>query len=208
METSVSAISPLAPITIIPNNAFQSVAISCNWGDNYTMDIEAIFNAIVDFLNTYGTVATAIVLLAVIWRIIRWARGVVPLAVRAGNIRGSKFAVFAKGDKYDELVSSLDTTRLYNKKSFFKVATVNDMDIAEGKQIFIVNWEDWSDDIQKILDKKTTKTGVVIYAKPGIIPRPTMDMLQTCNFVTVTNFRGRLITDLLSMALTIRYAKK
>tara|TARA_B100000378_G_scaffold278318_1_gene281092 strand:- start:12740 stop:13258 length:519 start_codon:yes stop_codon:yes gene_type:complete len=172
------------------------------------MNVEAVFNAIVSFLNAYGAVATAIVLLTVIWRIIRWARGVVPLALRAGNIRGNKFAIFAKGDKYDELVASLDTTRLYNKKSFFKVASVNDMDTADGKQIFIVNWEDWGDDIQKILDKKTTKTGVVIYAKPGAIPHDTMDMLQTNNFVTVTNFRGRLITDLLSMSLTIRYAKR
>ena len=116
------------------------------------MNVEAVFNAIVSFLNAYGAVATAIVLLTVIWRIIRWARGVVPLALRAGNIRGNKFAIFAKGDKYDELVASLDTTRLYNKKSFFKVASVNDMDTADGKQIFIVNWEDWGDDIQKILD--------------------------------------------------------
>lgn len=201
-------ISPLALITIISNNTLLTVAILCNRVNNYTMDIEAIFNAIVNFLNTYSTGATALVFIVLIWQIIRWLRGVVPLAIRAGNIRGNKFAIFAQSDKYDELVASLDTTRLYNKKSFSKVATVNDMDNAEGKQIFIVNWEDWGDDIQKILNKKTTKTGVVIYAKPGAIPHPTMDMLQTFNFVTVTNFRGRLITDLLSMALTIRYAKK
>lgn len=172
------------------------------------MDFEAIFNNIVGFINNYGTFATALVLLAVIWRIIRWFRGVVPLAIRAGNIRGNHIAVFAKSDNYTELIASLDSTRLYNPKKFTQIPKVDSLDSSDGKNIFIVSWEDWGDDIQKILDKKTPKTGIVIYAKPGIIPPDTMNMLQTYNFVTVTNFRGRLMTDLLTMALTIRYARK
>lgn len=172
------------------------------------MNFQEIFNATKSFIDSYGTLATAIVLLAALWRISLWARGVVPLAVRAGNIRGNKIAIFAKSSNYTELTNTLSATRLYNSKNFSQIATVGDLDTADGKHVFVVSWEDWSADIDDILNIKTAKTGIVIYAKPGAIPPTTMEMLQKYNFVTVTNFRGRLMTDLLSVALTIRYAKK
>lgn len=170
--------------------------------------IEAVYNSIVNFLDAYGRIATLIVILFALWRLILWFRGIVPLGVRAGKLRGNTIAIFAKSDHYNELVKCLDTTRLYNKKNFSQIAALSDLESSEGKRIFIVSWEDWGNDIQKILDKKTASTGIVIYALPGAIPHPTMAMLQQYNYVTVTNFRGRLMTDLLTMAVTIRYAKK
>ncbi len=74
--------------------------------------------------------------------------------------------------------------------------------------ILIVNWDDWGSKVDQILNKKTPETGIIVYALPGKIDPADMMKLQEHNFVTVTNFRGRLITDMLTMALAIRYARK
>lgn len=163
---------------------------------------------LLNFLDWFGRISTAIVIIAVIWGVILWIRGVVPLSFRAGRIRQNKIAIFASNDNYNELLQSLDSTKIFNKSNFTPVNTEGSMDAALNSNIFVVNWEDWGNNIDQILDKKTHDTGMVVYALPGKIDQPNMEKLQKYNFVTVTNFRGRLITDLLTMALAIRYARK
>ncbi len=80
------------------------------------------------FLDWFGRISTAIVILAVVWRIILWARGVVPLTVRAGRVRQNKVAIFAKSDNYNELLNSLNVTKLFNKNNFTHVSTIGDID--------------------------------------------------------------------------------
>lgn len=159
-------------------------------------------------LDWIGRISAAILALGIIWGVCRWIRGIVPLSIRAGKLKQHAIAIFASADNYNELVNSLSATKLFGGKSFTRVSTVGDMDTCDGKHIFIVNWADWGDNIDKVLAKKTPQTGIVIYALPGKIGQPEMEKLQTYNFVTVTNFRGRLITDLLTMALAINYARK
>ena len=164
---------------------------------------------IYSFLDSYGRVATAIVLVTVVWRVILLIRGVVPISIRAGRIRQNKVAIFADSNNYNELRDSLDGTKLFRKGNFKEVNTPGNVGACEDCNIFVVHCGDWANDIDAILGKKTEKKGLIIYAPhPQRVPDDVMDKLKNHNFVTLTNFRGRLITDLLAMAIAIRYAKK
>lgn len=165
-------------------------------------------DTLVAVLDWFGRGSALILIAAVVWRFILWLRGVVPLSIRAGSIRQHTVAIFSNSENFGELVHTLEATSLFGKKNFSNIGTVGDLDSCDGKHVFIVNWADWGEYIDKILEKKTKETGVIVYALPGRIPQPEMEKLQNYNFVTVTNFKGRLITDLITMALAIRYARK
>lgn len=162
-----------------------------------------------EFFDWFGYGSTVILVGGFIWAFVRWLRGIVPLSVRAGRIRQNRVAIFADPANYSELKDSMDGTKLFGKNSFKDVSTVNNIDVSDGHNIFVVNWADWGNDIDAVLAKKKADTGIIVYAPyPVRIADNDMAKLQSKNFVTVTNFRGRLITDLLAMAIAIRYAKK
>jgi hypothetical protein len=164
---------------------------------------------ITELLDWFGYISSIIVILGAVWWAILWLRGIIPLSIRAGRIRQNKVAIFANPASYSELKDSMDGTKLFGKNSFKDVSTVNNIDVSDGHNIFVVNWADWANDIDAVLAKKKADTGIIVYAPHPIrIADNDMSKLQTKNFVTVTNFRGRLITDLLAMAIAIRYAKK
>ena len=162
-----------------------------------------------DFFDWFGYGSTVIVVGGLVWGLILWLRGIVPLSIRAGRIWRNKVAVFAKGGNVAELKDSMDGTKLFGKNSFKEVSTIGNLSASDGAHIFVVHWADWGGDIDAILNKKTSDTGLIVYAPHGVIVPPAdMAKLQNHNFVTLTNFRGRLINDLLAMAIAIRYAKK
>jgi hypothetical protein len=164
-------------------------------------------DTLVTILDWVGRTSAAILLLGLAWGFSLWVRGILPLTIRAGKLRQHAIAIFANSDNYNELLNSLDSTKLFNGKAFTRISTTGDLDSCVGKHIFIINWADWGDNIDKILEKKTPQTGLIVYALPGQVKPQDMEKLQAYNFVTVTNFRGRLITDLLTMALAISYAR-
>ena len=91
---------------------------------------------LLSFLDWFGRISTALVIIAVIWGIILWIRGVVPLSIRAGRIRQNKVAIFASHDNYNELLQSLDSTRIFNNNNFTPVNTEGSIDAARQSNIF------------------------------------------------------------------------
>lgn len=162
-----------------------------------------------ELFDWFGYISSVIVILGAVWATALWLRGIVPLSIRAGRIRQNKVAVLAKDGNITELKDSMDGTKLFGKNSFKEVSTIGNLSACDGAHIFVVHWADWGGDIDAILNKKTSDTGVIVYAPHGVmVPPAEMSKLQNHNFVTLTNFRGRLINDLLAMAIAIRYAKK
>ena len=77
-----------------------------------------------------------------------------------------------------------------------------DIGKAENVSLFLVFWTDWESEIDSILDKKEDKTALIIYAPPRSIPQEQMVSLDDQRNVTVTNFRGRLLNDIVVSIIT------
>ena len=80
---------------------------------------------------------------------------------------------------------------------------------AENYSLFVVYWDEFSDMLDDILQKKKDNTPLILYApqdKGKIAPEDLKKINQHRN-VVVVNFRGRLINDILVSLMTTGFKK-
>lgn len=160
----------------------------------------------VTFLDWVGYVTTVIFLVTLAFGIYAWLKGILPALWRLGNgFSKRKIAIFAKGDNLISLKSLLLDTELFNKKNIIDVSSDSDIGRAERVTLFLVSWDDWQDKIDEILRAKKDNTALVVYAPPGSIPQDKMKELNSKRSVMVTNFRGRLLNDIVVSLMTTSY---
>ena len=136
------------------------------------------------------------------------ASGIVPVLYRLGKgLAKRKIAVFANGDHLSSLKGLLLDSKLFKKKNIVGVTSRNDIGRAEDITVFLVFWDDWKEDINKILAAKKDGTALIVYAplEMGIIPKEQMQQISETRNATVTNFRGRLLNDIVTSMITTSY---
>ncbi|HXI72524.1 MAG TPA: hypothetical protein VNN22_19445 [Verrucomicrobiae bacterium] len=167
---------------------------------------DKIFNA----LGVIGTVETVFLVIITVTAIVLWCRGISPVLYRLGNgLANRKIAIFAKGDNRASLKSLLMDSELFREKNICEISGVHDLGKAETASVYLVYWQDWANDIDKILDKKPDKCALVVYAPYNMdrIPPEQMRNLDGKRHTSVTNFRGRLLNDVVTSMITTPYTK-
>ncbi|MFA6295241.1 MAG: hypothetical protein WC666_02330 [Candidatus Paceibacterota bacterium] len=165
----------------------------------------ALFLQIIAYV---GIIETIILLVGIVWGTVLWVRGISPALFRLGNgLARRKIAVFAKGDNAGSLRSLLLDSKLFRAKNVFEIKNVSDIGKAEEASIYLVFWQDWSDSIDEILSKKPDACALVVYApyEKGRIPDDQMKNLDGKRHTAVTNFRGRLLNDIVTAMITTSY---
>ncbi|MCL5797346.1 MAG: hypothetical protein M1366_00905 [Patescibacteria group bacterium] len=165
----------------------------------------------ITILNYLGYVTTLVVLITTILAIIAWFRGILPAIIRLGNgLATRKIAIFAKSDSLTSLTGLLTDSGLILNRNIVHITKEDDFGKAEGSTLFLVFWPDWKDKILEIKNKKLDGEALVIYAprSAGMIPEDTMAELDKGRNVTVVNFRGRLLNDIVTAMITTGYTKK
>lgn len=133
---------------------------------------------------------------------ILWARGFVPVVWRLGRgLSTAKIAVFAKGDAQDSLQSLLRDSGIFRQR-LVAVRDAGDLHRAASASVYLVHWPDWQDAIGSILDLRPR--AVVVFAPQGrgTVPADAMRILEQHPNVTLVNFRGRLLNDLVASMIT------
>ena len=166
-----------------------------------------------DVANYAHFVTPLVVVVSFIWMLFLWARGILPAIIRLGNgLARRKIAIFAKGDNLTSLKSLLIDSKLFNEKNICEIITVGDIGRAEQASVYLVYWADWQGEYKNILDQKKDGCALLIYAAPrglpGSIPDAVMKELDTKRNTAVTNFRGRLLNDIVTAMITTGYARK
>lgn len=160
-------------------------------------------------LDWVGRVTTVIFLVTLALGVYAWLKGIIPALWRLGNgFSKRKIAIFAKGDILTSLNSLLLDTRMFNKKNIIDISSDGDFGRAERATLFLVSWDDWSQDkIDEILRAKKDNTAVVVYASKGSnsIPPAKFVELNNKRNVMVANFRGRLLNDIVVSLMTTSY---
>jgi hypothetical protein len=166
---------------------------------------------IVNVIGVIGTIETIVLVIVTVTAIVLWARGIWPVLYRLGNgLANRKIAIFAKGDTRSSLKSLLMDSELFREKNICEIGGVNDLGKAEVASVYLVYWPDWAHDIEKILDMKPDKCALVVYAPYNLdkIPPDQMRNLDGKRHTSVTNFRGRLLNDVVTSMITTPYSKK
>jgi hypothetical protein len=168
-------------------------------------------DSLITFLAIIGTIETLFLILGFIWAILLWTRGIFPALLRLGNgLAKRKIAIFAKGDNLSSLKNLLLDSKLFREKNICEVSTSNDIGRAEGATVYLVFWHDWAADIGEILRQKPDECALVVYAPydRGRIPDQQMEELDGKRHTAVTNFRGRLLNDIVASMITTGYEEK
>jgi hypothetical protein len=165
-------------------------------------------NNIRTFFENIGIAQTIFWLVVIVFGAWGTLSGILPVLIRLGRgLAKRQIAIFAKGDRLQSLKNLLLDSKLFKAKNIKEITSVGDMGRAEGVTVFLVFWEDWKDDINQILKAKTDSTALIVYApvELGDIPPKQMRQIGERRNVTVTNFRGRLLNDIVVSMITTSY---
>ncbi len=160
---------------------------------------------ILDFVG-YGT--AVLFLVTLVLGLYTWFRGILPAIIRLGNgLAKRKIAIFAKGDHFTGLKDLLVDSKLFKAKNIIQVASQNEFGRAEQSTLYLLYWPDWQNDLDDILKKKKAADALIVYAPQelGFIPTAQMSALSRHSYVTTTNFRGRLLNDIVVSMITTSY---
>lgn len=147
----------------------------------------------------------------ILYAIYLWFTGILSVLIRLGyGLSVRKIAIFARGDNFSSLKSLLLDSGIIKEKNIFHVGTGDDLGRAETATMYLVSWADWKLEIEQILEMKRDKCALIVYApyNDGRIPDEMMIKLDAKRHTTVTNFRGRLLNDIVSSMITTSYEKK
>ena len=159
-------------------------------------------------LDWIGYVTSVIFLLTLAFGIYAWLKGILPALIRLGNgLSKRKIAIFAKGDHLRSLESLLLDSKLFDRKNVIDFSSESDFGRAVQATFFLGCWDDWQDKLDKILSLKKDSTALVVYASSGprSIPDDKLRELDGKRNVTLTNFRGRLLNDIVVSLMTTSY---
>jgi len=168
-------------------------------------------NGLVEFLTIVGLVEAAFLVLNVVYAIYLWGSGIAPVLLRLGNgLATRKIAIFASGDNLTSLKALLVGSRLFKSRNIFEVPQARDIECAEGASIYLVYWPDWAANIDDILRHKPDSCALIVYQPydQGRIPEEQMKQLDGKRHTAVTNFRGRLLNDIVTSIITTSYEKE
>jgi hypothetical protein len=141
----------------------------------------------------------------------RWGIGIFPALLRLGNgLANRKIAVFAKGDNLVSLRDLLLDSHLFSKSNIIDITKKNDISRAQSASVFLVFWHDWIGDIQEIFAGMKESSALVVYAPydKGPISDENMTFLDGRRHTAVTNFRGRLLNDIVVSMITTGYEQR
>ena len=161
-----------------------------------------------DLLDWVGRVTTALFVIALLAGIYGWSTGIIPAMVRLGNgFAKRKIAIFAKGDQFISLKNLLGDSKLFKVKNIIQVSSKSDFGRAEQSTLYLVFWPDWQNELTEILQNKKDGHALIVYApqESGFIPKEQMSDLSSRRNVMVTNFRGRLLNDIVVSMITTSY---
>lgn len=159
-------------------------------------------------LGIVGAIETTILILGLIWGFSLWARGISPALFRLGNgLAKRKIALFAKGDNLSSLKHLLIDSKLFKEANIYEISKPGDIGRAESATMYLVVWHDWVEDIAEILRQKPDRCALIVYAPydRGRIPDDQMKALDGKRHTAVTNFRGRLLNDIVASMITTSY---
>jgi len=162
----------------------------------------------ISLVEAIGYVQTLIWLVVIFFGFWVVVSGIVPVLLRLGKgLAKRKIAIFANGDNLRSLRSLLLDSKVFKMKNIIDVTSRNDIGRAEDITVFVIFWDDWKEDINQVLAAKKDSTALIVYAplEMGIIPKEQMQQISETRNATVTNFRGRLLNDIMISMITTSY---
>jgi hypothetical protein len=161
--------------------------------------------SLVHFLEYVHLAVFLIGIIAIIFGVVAVVRGIATVLWRLGSgLANRKIALFAKVENASSLKNLLLDSKLIHNKNIVEVTRPEDIGRAEAATVYIVVWHDFANDIDAILNQKRDSCALIVYSPydKEQIPSAQMKRLDDTRHTAVTNFRGRLLNDVIASMTT------
>ena len=160
-------------------------------------------------VNVVGTIGTVALIVGGIVTIIAWIRGIFKPLWRLGlGLSKKKITIIGSSDDCESLSSTLEQSDLFSKKNIGHITSPNDAKDLCKANLMLLKLTNSPVSLEVVLENKKPDAALVVYAKPNEIQGPQWALLDQHRNVSVTNLRGRLMTDLLNAMMTTSYEKR
>jgi hypothetical protein len=163
------------------------------------------------FWRLISDLSTVAVLATLVTTVVLTVKGFLPVLWRLGtSLWRRKVAIFASGDALTSLHALLEDTSLISPGNLIEISSQGELGRADRADLFLVYWPDWKGGITEILQHKRDATALIVYApqEHGFLPKEVVTQLEAHRNVVLSNFRGRLLNDILISMITTGYEKK
>ena len=131
-----------------------------------------------------------------------------------------KISIIATSANWDTLKNIIEGSGIFPEKNIAYIAPESiekdGKNALKGKSLIVFDYPGSTEEMDRllrtVLTSKETAAGLIVFAPPQSIPyKPENDLMgdigKTANAV-VTNFRGRLLNDILNLMMTTSMMKK
>lgn len=154
-----------------------------------------------------GFAVTAVLIIGSITTFVAWTKGIIKPLWRLGlGLSKREIYIVGSSENCNSLLELLKNSSLFKTKNIRKITNKNDIRDIENANLVLVQLNESPVDIEDLLKFKKPETAVVIYAKPQEIKN--WEVLDEHRNISVSNLRGRLLTDLLNALMTTAYDKR
>jgi hypothetical protein len=164
-----------------------------------------------EIFDWIGYISTGIVVITTFTGLVLWFMGVIPSLWRLGyGLSKRKIAVFSGVETFASLKSILTHSGLFDEENIIPIHGEKDLGSADSTSVYLAYWRDCKDWLDEILEKRHDSVPFIIYVPPedGRIPEAVMQKLEVHRHTAVTNFRGRLLNDIVTAMITTSYEKR
>ncbi len=172
------------------------------------MELIGFFNS--PFFIVIGGISTLFTILIIMYTIVLVVKGVFSVWYRLGLVLSKrKIAVFAEGQKFNELKNLLLDSDLFIEKNIEQIDQ-NSIKKAENFTLLLVYFMTFREKIDEILAVKRDKTALIIYMphEDGRIEEDVVKKINSHRNSIIVNMRGRLLNDIFTVMITSGYEKR
>jgi len=170
---------------------------------NYLNLFWDILNLLVEIV---GWIIILLVILTAILTFIAWIKGILKPLWRLGlGLARKNITIVGSQTDSDSLLNLIRSSEIFTK-NVTKVCSREDMEDIKSANIILFKYSGSSFSLEEVLEKKSNDAAIVIYAKPGEIPKDSSDwaLMDQHRNISVCNLKGRLLNDLLTLMMTTK----
>lgn len=173
------------------------------------MNMEEAAQMIDNVLGFIGNACTAAAIVLVAVFVALSIMGLFKPAYRFGKgIVWKKVFIVADANTRQELKGDLVRSGIIKKRNIVEKTDGQISDLTGARLLVLEYGYLGADKIQKIVADKCSDCGVLIYANPREIDDELMAKLNRSQHVSVVNFRGRLVNEILLLLISTSFSRK
>ena len=173
------------------------------------MNMEEIGHMVNNVSGLIGNACTAAMIVLAVGFVALSVMGLFRPAYRFGKgIAWKKVFIVADSNTRQELKSDVVRSGIIKKRNILEKTDGQISDLAGARLLVLEYGYLGADRVQEIVSNKCSDCGVLVYANPGEIDKKSLAKLNRFQHVSVVNFRGRLVNEILLLLISTSFARK